>query len=156
MAADSSDLVVNDTITTESAPPHIGSHWDIYNFDKWYIGVCASGIPGNVLTVVVLMSSRELRSKPSNMFMIHQSAMDTLMLAMTIITMIFNKSFAVEDNGTGQFICRFWKTNIIQTSLLIASGYNIMFLTLERCLAIIKPLRYDPTKVIKVSDLIIL
>lgn len=40
-----------------------------------------------------------------------------------------------------------WTSNVILAALVHASGYNLMFLTIERYWAITKPLTYDPTKV---------
>ena len=37
-----------------------------------YYGICIAGIPGNILTVIVLCSAKKLREKPINMCIIHQ------------------------------------------------------------------------------------
>ena len=37
-----------------------------------YYCICAAGIPGNILTIIILCSSKKLRGKPINMCIIHQ------------------------------------------------------------------------------------
>ena len=41
-----------------------------------YIVVAASGIPGNVLVIVVIGGSKIMRNKPANVFIMHQSVVD--------------------------------------------------------------------------------
>ena len=142
------DYFSNVTITTES--PLQEAPWKPYSFANVYIGVSAFGIPGNVLTVIVLLSNKQLRSKPVNLFMVHQSSIDTIMLMLQVISRIDNDHTKISGATMRQFICQVWTSNAIQAGLLHASGYNLMFLTLERYWAITKPLKYDPDKVLKV------
>ena len=61
-----------------------------FDFHNLYIGICSFGIPGNILTVGVLLSSASLREKPINLFMVHQSIIDSTMLLLTILNKLYN------------------------------------------------------------------
>ena len=115
---------------------------------KWaevcYFLLPALGIPGNILTLVVLFSNVTLRNKPINMFIMHQSVIDFIVCMLTI-----TEELIIEFDISGQIICHLLRTKIASQMTLFASSYNMTALTLERHFAIIDPLHYDPEKVRK-------
>ena len=94
------------------------------------------------------MSSSKIRSKPVNIFIIHQSIIDTLVCIVTISVTVYHDVYAI-DPGTGRliFCCVMMPRNPMWT-VIQCSGYNLMFLTLERYWAITNPLNYNPDKVV--------
>jgi len=113
-----------------------------------YIVVAAFGIPGNVLTIIVLLSARHLRMKPVNLFMVHQSFIDLIVCCMVILQEIFFRMNQVPEGLSQVIYCRLWMTKYVVFVPLYTSTYNLVFLTLERHLAITNPLRYNQEKVL--------
>ena len=106
-------------------------------------------ISGNVIAMAVLLSSKELRSKPVNLFMIHQSFIDFWACMIMILTRMYaSYTYDSHNTITDILMCRFWQTRNILWGVVHSSGYNLMFLTLERYWAITKPLKYDPNRVL--------
>ena len=104
----------------------------------------ALGVPGNILTLVVLSSNTMLRKKPINMFIMHQSLIDLIVCILSIA-----EELVIEFNINGQVLCHLLGTKVSSHMTLYASSYNMTALTLERHYAIIDPLHYDPEKVRK-------
>ena len=102
------------------------------------------GIPGNILTLVVLFSNINLRNKPVNMFIIHQSFIDLIVCIISILEKI-----VLDFNLNGQVICHLLRTKVSSQMTMYVSSYNMTALTIERHSAIIDPLHYDPDKVKK-------
>ena len=46
------------------------------SYRMMFLGAGVFGLPGNIFSIIVLMSSAALRQKPVNVFMIHQSVID--------------------------------------------------------------------------------
>ena len=118
-----------------------------FDFDKLYIIVAALGIPGNLFTILVLLSSPSIRQKPVNIFIVHQSIIDTLVCIVTICNTIFNDADMVSSEFGKQIFCSILVTRNPMWVAIQTSGYNLMFLTLERYWAIIKPFSYNQSKV---------
>ena len=108
------------------------------------------GIPGNILAITVLLSSHHLRNKTVNRFIINQSLIDLGSGIYTLLMESFNTMDAISnDNIAQQLYCRLWISTYPFWVFAISSTYNLMFLTLERFLAITQPLSYDAEKVKK-------
>ena len=126
--------------------PNIGDFLPSGKPDQFFIPemlLAAFGLPGNILTIVVLCSSKQLRVKPINIFLIHQSIIDLLVGLFRILEEVLIKSGV---DGT-PVICQLFTTEITSAIALYTSTYNITFLTIERFLAITNPLHYDAEKV---------
>ena len=105
--------------------------------------IASFGIPGNVLTIVVLTSTLNLRRKPINCFLIHQSVIDSLACIFTIIELIL-RSY---DAAMKMILCKLFLSKTSSVVALYASTYNITALTVERYFAVTNPFNYDPNKV---------
>ena len=105
------------------------------------------GIPGNIITAIVLLSSVKLRRKPINIILVHQALVDCIACVVTLI-----EEF-IEQYGThllnNPFICRYIASKGLSGIIMYVSSYNIVLLSIERCYAIVKPLQYDNTRVKK-------
>ena len=123
----------------------------VFDFDKLYVGISIAGLPGNIFTIVVLLSSATIRHKPVNIFIIHQSVIDFLACLTTILVTKYNPiTVHFFGQGSGEtFLCTMWVTRSFMWACFSASGYNLMFLTLERCWAITKPFQYNQEAVVK-------
>ena len=114
----------------------------------FYTFLPSFGIPGNVFAIGVILSSSQMRTKPINIFMTHQSIIDLLACVFTIITEYTdNINLSNEYNLTETLFCRVFLSAGLMWSVIHTSGYNLMFLTLERYWAIKQPLQYDILKV---------
>ena len=116
-------------------------------FQVLYIVIPVFGLPGNLLAVIVMGSNKEMRHKPVNLFMIHQSAVDFCTCLVLLLTKLYDTIDIVSVYWLKVFLCRFWVTNNIFWGLCFTSGNNLTFLTLERYWATKKPLEYDADKV---------
>ena len=95
--------------------------------------------------MVVLLSARHLRMKPINRFIIHQSVIDTIACVITILQEVL-----AQINGAVQpVICHLLLNKMSAIIMLYISTYNMTCMTIERHLAITKPLQYDVDKVRK-------
>ena len=109
----------------------------------YYIG-SVIGIPGNIIAIIVFLSSTQLRRKPINLFFVHQSVIDLAVCAFNIIEEVF-----IEFDINGQGTCHVIISKTLSLIGLYTSTYNMTALTIERHFAIVNPLQYDPEKVIK-------
>ena len=109
----------------------------------YYIG-SVIGIPGNILAIIVFLSSAQLRRKPINLFFVHQSIIDLAVCIFNILEEAF-----IEFSVNGQGICHMITAKTLSLIGLYTSTYNMTALTIERHFAIVDPLQYDPEKVIK-------
>ena len=105
------------------------------------------GIPGNIITVIVLLSSVKLRQKPINLILVHQAVVDCIACMMTLMEE-FMEQFG-KQYSSKPFICHYIISKVLSGSVMYVSSYNIMLLSIERCYAIMKPLQYDSSRVKK-------
>ena len=103
------------------------------------------GVPGNLLTIVVLLSSHHLRAKPINRFLVHQSTLDLCACILTFMEELTSKYPVMHS----PFLCHYILSKILSGSFMFMSTYNVVVLTIERYLAISDPLKYDSAKVLK-------
>ena len=109
-----------------------------------YFVFAALGIPGNILTLVVLLSCPCLRVKPINLFIIHQSFIDIFACVFTLL-----EEYVIDYKLNGPFLCHVFLSKYTSVSTMYTSSYNMTALTLERHFAIIDPLHYDSETVRK-------
>ena len=105
----------------------------------------AASLPGNLLTIVVLCSSHELRSKPVNIFLIHQSVIDIISCCISMFEEVITGNASLVQ----PFICHVFMTKMASPMVFYASTYNMVFLSIERYLAIVNPMKYDADKVLR-------
>ena len=112
-----------------------------------YIIVGCIGIPGNMLTIIVIVSSKNLRTKPVNCFIINQACIDICTGGVSLLVERFNQVDVVTGDLAQEIYCRLWVSTYPLWTFALASTYNLTFLTIERFLAITRPMTYDPDKV---------
>ena len=111
-----------------------------------YYIVCAIGIPGNIATIVVLMSSDKLRRKPVNVFMSHQAVIDLFACVVTIVEEVMD---SYGEQLSKPVLCHVFLSKSGSILFLYTSNYNLLALTVERHFAIVNPLNYDSEKVLR-------
>ena len=102
------------------------------------------GIPGNILTLVVVLNSKTLRSKPINMILAHQSIIDITVCGVVLVEEIVAN---LDVDVTIPIFCHYILTKTTHTFTFVLSTYNVTLLSIERYLAIVDPLSYDMEKV---------
>ena len=113
-----------------------------------YVFIPSVGIPGNIFAAFVMLSSADMRQKPCNLFMIHQSIIDLLACVFTLIGEFYGKvSLGKDPSLKENLFCYIFLSSGVMWSFIHLSGYNLMFLTLERYWAIKKPLQYSSNSV---------
>ena len=68
-----------------------------------------------------------------------------------LLTEVINKMGMVSTKtefAKGAF-CHLWLTTYVMGAFIIASAYNLVFITMERYFAITNPMKYDRRKVMK-------
>ena len=100
-----------------------------------------------MFVVIIFMSSKYLRSKPVNLFLINQSFLD--MVATLIMVLHFNLDLKWDflHPSLQHVLCNVWNNALCYVLVFCASGYNLVALSYERFLAITKPFEYDAEKV---------
>ena len=142
---DSEDSTVVDIVDIEL------THSDIYppKTIPWlvtYFVISGLGIPGNLLTILVIMNSKNMRSKPINLIIAHQSLIDFFVCFFTIIEETVAN---IDVNPAIPIFCHYILSKGTDSVCFVASTYNVTLLSVERYLAIVDPLNYDPEKVKK-------
>ena len=104
------------------------------------------GVPGNLVTLTVLLSSKSFRNKPINRFLIHQSFIDLFSCCFTIFEEAISemKTMMVQP-----FVCHVFISRMGTGAMFYISTYNMVFLSIERYQAIMNPLKYDNEKVLR-------
>ena len=139
----------NVTGTTMELPVDSSGFYSAYDamFQVLYIVIPGFGLPGNLLAIIVMTSSADIRRKPVNMFMIHQSIIDFCACLVLMLTKMYDTIDITQSHVLQVFLCRIWVTNNALWGLVNCSINNLVFLTLERFWATKKPLQYNPDAV---------
>ena len=104
----------------------------ILTYICYVIGVF--GICGNAFVMVVIASSKSMRKRYANVFILNQSCIDGL-------ASIFLVAGAIPYEGRHtKWLCKLWLTRLPFWSLTIASTHNLIFLNIDRYIAIVHPL----------------
>ncbi len=99
------------------------------------------GLIGNSLVCLVIYRVPALRSL-TNALICHQAFIDLLScLFMLIHSNVANPS-TLPSGIAGQLYCQLWDAPVIFFTLMVASTFNLMLVTLERYFAIIFPFQY--------------
>ena len=97
--------------------------------------------------MIVMLSSKALRSKPINMFMINQSAIDfTASLSIWLRHIYVTMDMTFDNYIWRSIYCKVWLSNLVQIFFFASSGYNLVALSMERYFAIMNPFAYDEEK----------
>ena len=81
--------------------------------------------------------------------MINQAVIDALACLMTLLIENVNDIEMAPPGIWREIFCKLWTSTFIMWGVTSSSIYNLMFLTIERYYAILKPLAYDTEKVFK-------
>ena len=95
------------------------------------------------MSIVILLSSAELRRKPVNRFIINQSFIDLGACVISIFIKIYDSLDIVPFGISQEVFCRLWVSTYMFWVMAVASAYNLTFLTIERFLAITSPMQYN-------------
>ncbi|XP_022082506.1 neuropeptides capa receptor-like [Acanthaster planci] len=145
--------MTTDIGTTVTSLPDDGSH---LASPSWlipaYLVVAITGVIGNSLVIIILVSVREMRSTATNLLILHQSVID-LTSAVLMLVVLFSEAILAADYIMPMSACRVWFSRYPVWSCFMVSTINLMALTLERYHAILRPLHHrtvcSPGRVIK-------
>ncbi|KAJ8033316.1 Cholecystokinin receptor [Holothuria leucospilota] len=101
------------------------------------------GLIGNGLVLFVFLRVRSLRTI-TNLFIGNQSLIDLVSSILLLVSKFRNENTNFEklSRGYGVFVCLFWTSDYIYWALLVSSTTNLVFLTLERYIAVVMPIFY--------------
>ena len=109
--------------------------------------IASIGIVSNLMVCIVILNTRSMRKKPFNIFILHQSFVDTIACLVQLFMQIFNNVNVVTSQKAADIYCKIWLSTLLGWVTIIASTYNLTFLTIERHSAVTKPLHYDQSRV---------
>ena len=78
-----------------------------------------------------------------NCFIVNQSCLDIIVCTVSVLIQYVTSIEQVPEGLAQELACRFWLSTYLLWGFATASGYNLTFLTIERYLAITKPMKYD-------------
>ena len=125
----------DDLITTPSDEPSLSTqgggppssanelHVEDMTMRLIYYGVGTVGIIGNLLVIVVFLSSPQIRRKITNMLIIHQSILDMTASMFLVLCTLFDEMSWVSKGLASELFCRY--TYIIYSRLYISSIFLI-------------------------------
>ena len=97
-----------------------------------YVLIGTIGVIGNGMVIVVLGSSKGLRTKMVNIFLISQSCLDFICCVLTIAT----STNRIDSEGhyglKGQLECILWEPKTVLWAFLLSSTYNLVAMSIER------------------------
>ena len=112
-----------------------------------YACVSIFGIPGNVLTLVAILTSPQMRAKPFNVLIVNQSLIDLSSCLCGVMVQYVKPTF--DSTLSGQLTCQIWSSMYLFWVFSFSSSYNLTAIAVERYLAIANPLKYDEEKVFR-------
>ena len=107
-----------------------------------YIAISLLGILSNAFTVIVILSSKQMRQKLTNVFILHQSIVDFVVAFFLLLTLVTAGQAYNFEGVQGELLCRLWLTSLPLWSSVLTSTYNLVALTLERYLEICHPIKH--------------
>ena len=113
------------------------------------ISVASVGIPANFMTGVVILTTKTMRKKPFNIFILHQTLIDLLACLVTFFLQFFDDADAIDNPVAADIFCKLWAATSLMWTTILASTYNLTCMAIERHQAITRPLKYDELKVIR-------
>ncbi|XP_071809420.1 galanin receptor 2b-like [Asterias amurensis] len=137
---DSSGMCDNSTDTPDGDVTTL-TGWDIA-LRVLYALIGSSGILGNGLVCFVFISKRKSFSSITNLLILNQSMIDFFDSIVFLLIRFGPVVLSDEVNAWDEFVCRFWLSEYLMWVLFIASTVNLVFVSLERYLAICHPVKH--------------
>ncbi len=109
-----------------------------------YIIIGCLGVSGNSVVFGVMSSSRALRRRVTNIYIINQSVLD-LTVSVVLIFSANVKSTVPWPGLLGDIYCKIWQTKLFLWGFLVSSTYNLVALTIDRFLKVCKPVWHRMT-----------
>jgi hypothetical protein len=100
------------------------------------------GLIDNCFALVVILSSKKMRQKVNNKLIINQSAIDAVASVFLIVHPPGLPNYQSPPGVAGELWCRLWVTNFFIWSCMSASTFNLIGITIERYMEIVKPFTY--------------
>ena len=133
------DDVWNETTPTRLSRQTIGKLSNVLTAMTIAIGV--TGVLGNALVVVIVFKYKILFQQVKSSYIINQSFIDGLTSALLILTHIFGVHLTERmANLQAEIYCHLWATQFLPWGLMVSSTYNLMAISVERYLAIVRPI----------------
>ena len=109
-----------------------------------YWSISAFGMISNVFVIVVIVLYAPMRKQLINTFIVNQSAIDAVAAALLCLSTVLDREgtrFTEGDIGS-DLLCRVLYSPALLWGMLIASGYGMVVMTLEKFLAVVYPILY--------------
>ncbi len=138
------DIFYNQTYSTEipSLTAIVGRTFALGGFDILFTCTGCFGVLSNSFALVVILSSKSMRNNIANHFILNQVLID-LMACLLFAINIPTAPYDYPCFGTtGDLICKFWISLYFPNSLFMSSSLNLVIITIERYMEVIKPLSY--------------
>lgn len=137
---------ISTTETSSTSSQAIAASGTTNTTQVMYSVLCILAIPGNMVTILVFFRERRLLEKSYNILILTLAIADV----MTAILLITNPSFVVGDAFPyptnpvlGEIFCRVIWSRVFLFQLVFFSIYITLVLTVERWVAIVKPVKYN-------------
>lgn len=137
---------ISSTETSSTSSQAIAASGITNTTQVMYSVLCTLAIPGNMVTILVFIRERRLLEKSYNILILTLAIADV----MTAILLITNPSFVVGDAFPyptnpvlGEIFCRVIWSRVFLFQLVFFSIYISLVLTVERWVAIVKPVKYN-------------
>ena len=144
MNSSTSQLIENSTLR-EISNDLFGSEFDeiLYNLmNQTAIVVAILGILGNVFNFIVILSLRGRHgflSGAAGLIILHQSIIDAVATVAELLHLFIDPSWVPSGFLINWIICKLWNGTVIFYLLTILSTHNVVFLTIERYIALNHP-----------------
>ena len=103
------------------------------------IVVCVVGFITNLQVVVVMLSDRGMLAKRTNLYITCQSVLDGMVAVTTILSRYLGDHGRFFDTPADILYCYAWVSTVPVWTLIGASTYNLVAMTTERYLSVVKP-----------------
>ncbi len=103
------------------------------------------GVLGNGLVIFVFLSDFQHFKSITNMLILNQSVIDFCNSVVFLILRLSPDVHNLPQNFWGQLLCRVWFSEYIMWSLCITSTVNLVFVSLERYVAVCHPVKHRHT-----------
>ena len=95
-----------------------------------------SGILGNAVCFLVLITHSPLRKKLHNLFLINHTLVDFVVCNLIIADTVSHIP------ATNALVCFWWRKPCVFTGLYVSSAYNIVALAIERYMEVVRPIAH--------------